>query len=72
MPGTTQQRSARLLHTLVDLSMDDTLSSLVPQGIPARLRECSPVALPFCQRSESTAGRTERHYILDYDSTQNG
>src|SRR5271157_4072823 len=45
--------SARLLLTPVDLSMDDTLALLVPQVIPALLRECSPIALPFCQRWES-------------------
>jgi len=33
--------------------MDDTLALLVPQVIPALLRECSPIALPFCQRWES-------------------
>jgi hypothetical protein len=50
---TKHQRRARLLLAPVDLSMGDTLALLVPQVIPALLRECSAIALPLCQRWES-------------------
>jgi hypothetical protein len=33
--------------------MEETLALLVPHVIPALIRECSPNALPFCQRWES-------------------